>query len=85
MANKFYPPFFLEMEILARRVIDFGERAKNGRVLGVRVPENFLPASRQVFPARRRRRRAIYRVRFRFFDWWIKFGKIMEKVWRRKE
>jgi len=32
------------------------------------------------FPARRLRRRANYRVRFRFFDWWIKFGKTIKKV-----
>jgi len=35
------------------------ERAKNGGVLGVRIPGNFLPASRRVFPARRLRRRAL--------------------------
>jgi len=32
------------------------------------------------FPARRLRRRAIHQVRFRFFDLWIKFGKIISKV-----
>ncbi|MBU2460629.1 hypothetical protein KKE58_00425 [Patescibacteria group bacterium] len=32
------------------------------------------------FPARRRRRRATRQVRFRFFDLWIKFGKIISKA-----
>jgi len=32
------------------------------------------------FSARRRRRRAIRYDRFRFFDLWIKFGKIISKV-----
>jgi len=41
---------------------------------------NFLPVSQPGFPARRLRRRAIRQVKFRFFDLWIKFGKIMSKV-----
>jgi len=32
------------------------------------------------FPARRRRRRAIRQVRFRFLDLCIRFGKIISKV-----